>query len=75
MDLSKAVACIALLLIVLLCAGHAVAQTSPKKPVRAKSGCMIKPVMSEAELAACRRPGAEQKRPARRSGTTARSAG
>ena len=75
MELSKAVACIALLLIVLLCAGHAVAQTSARKPGKAKSGCVIKPVMNDAELAACRRPSAEQKRPARRSGTTARNAG
>jgi hypothetical protein len=75
MELSKAVACIALLLIVLLCAGHAVAQASARKPVKAKSACVIKPVMNDAELAACRRPSAEQKRPARRSGTTARNAG
>lgn len=62
MDLSKAVACTALVLIVLLSAGHALARNNTKN-VAARPAGEIKPAMSE------------QKRPGGRSGTTARSAG
>jgi hypothetical protein len=61
MDLSKTVACTALILMILLTAGHAFAQKSTRKAA-AKAPCLIKPLI-------------EQKLPARRSETTARSAG
>jgi hypothetical protein len=73
MDLSKTVACTALLLIVLLSAGHALAQSTPRKPVPKKPvACEIKPVMTDAEIEACRndakKPSARVSRSARRSG-------
>jgi hypothetical protein len=53
MELSKTVACTALLLVVVLSAGHALAQD--RKPGSKKpSSCVIKPVMTDAEISACR---------------------
>jgi hypothetical protein len=73
MDLSRTVACTALLLIVLLSAGHALAQAPSKKPVPKKPvACAIKPVMTDAEIDACRndakKPSVRVSRSARRSG-------
>jgi hypothetical protein len=63
MDLSKAVACTALLLVVILAAGHGLAQKTAAEPDAVKpQENAVKPVT-------------EQKRPAGRSGTAARSAG
>jgi hypothetical protein len=63
MDLSKAVAGTAVLLIVILAAGHGLAQKTAPEPAAVKPHeDAVKPVN-------------EQKRPAGRSGTTARSAG
>jgi hypothetical protein len=53
MDLSKTVACTALLLIIVLSAGHALAQMQAPRPDESKT-CVIKPVMSDAEIEVCR---------------------
>jgi hypothetical protein len=54
MDLSKAVACTALVLMIVLSAGHALADQKPAKKSTKPSPCVIKPVMTDAEIAACR---------------------
>lgn len=55
MDLSRTVACTALLLIVVLSTGHALAQKPAKGPVQKKAeACVIKPVMTDAQIEACR---------------------
>ena len=54
MDLSKTVACTALLLVIVLSAGHALAQIQAPPPDERKT-CVIKPVMSDAEIEACRK--------------------
>jgi hypothetical protein len=74
MDLSQTIACTALVLMVLISAGHALAQEpSGKAAAKKPAPCVVKPVMSDAETAACRPLGADQKRPARRLGNRARS--
>ena len=59
MDLSKTVACTALLFIVLLAAGHALAQGTLSERERQRiaefmAACTIKPVMTDAEIDKCR---------------------
>jgi hypothetical protein len=55
MELSKTVACTALILMILLAAGHALGQKSSRKAVSKKAlACVIKPVMTDAEIESCR---------------------
>ena len=59
MDLSKTVACAALLIVVVLAAGHALAQESLSERQKQRideftKACRIKPVMSDAEIEKCR---------------------
>jgi hypothetical protein len=59
MDLSKTVACTALVLVVVLAAGHALAQGTLSERERERQEqfmreCTIKPVMSDAEIDKCR---------------------
>lgn len=56
MDLSKTVACTALVLIVILSAGHALAQQKSAKRASGKKAevCVIKDVMTDAQIEACR---------------------
>ncbi|HEX6266055.1 MAG TPA: hypothetical protein VFZ81_04080 [Burkholderiales bacterium] len=59
MDLSKTVACTALVLVVVLAAGHALAQGTLSERERERQEqfmreCTIKPVMSDAEIDRCR---------------------
>jgi len=59
MDLSKTVACTAVLLVVLLAAGHALAQGSLSEREKERQeafmrACTIKAVMSDAEIDKCR---------------------
>jgi len=56
MDLSRTVACTALLLVVVLSAGHARAQNPAAKrsAVEKVEACVIKPVMTDAEIQTCR---------------------
>ncbi|HVL34166.1 MAG TPA: hypothetical protein VM489_00705 [Burkholderiales bacterium] len=53
MSLSNTVAFTALLIIVLLTAGHALAKGAGRAPAPA-GPCIIKPVMTDAEIDACR---------------------
>lgn len=53
MDLSKTVACTALVLVIVLSAGHALAQIQAPPRDETKT-CVIKPVMSDAEIEVCR---------------------
>ena len=59
MDLSKTVACTALVLVVVLAAGHALGQETLTEKERERQeafmrDCTIKPVMTDAEIAKCR---------------------
>jgi hypothetical protein len=59
MDLSKTVACTALVLVVVLAAGHALAQDTLSERERQRQeqfmrDCTIKPVMTDAEIEKCR---------------------
>lgn len=59
MDLTKTVACTALVLVVVLAAGHALAQGALSERDRERQEafmreCTIKPVMSDAEIEKCR---------------------
>jgi hypothetical protein len=59
MDLSKTVACTALVLVVVLAAGHALAQETLTERDRQRQdefmkACTIKPVMTDAEIEKCR---------------------
>jgi hypothetical protein len=59
MDLSKAVACTALVLVVLLATGHALARGMLSEREKASidaftKACTIKSVMSDAEIEKCR---------------------
>jgi hypothetical protein len=59
MDLSKTVACTALVLVVVLAAGHALAQGTLTRQERERidefmKACTIKPVMNDAEIAGCK---------------------
>jgi hypothetical protein len=56
MDLSKAVACTAVVLVVVLAAGHALGQSEPEKRKQEEfmAACKIKPVMSDDEIEKCR---------------------
>ena len=59
MDLSKTVACAALLIVVVLAAGHALAQESAADRQKQRiedftKACTIKSVMSDAEIEKCR---------------------
>jgi hypothetical protein len=59
MDLSKTVAFTALVLVVVLAAGHALAQETLSERERQRQeefmrDCMIKPVMTDAEIEKCR---------------------
>lgn len=59
MDLSRTVACTALVLVVLLAAGHALAQEALSEREKSRQEefmkvCTIKPVMSDAEIERCR---------------------
>lgn len=59
MDLSKTIACTALVLVVLLAAGHALARRAASEREEARKdqfmrACTIKPVMTDAEIEACR---------------------
>jgi len=55
MDLSRTVACTALLLVVVLSAGHALAQKPAKRSAgKQAQACTIKPVMTDAEIQTCR---------------------
>jgi hypothetical protein len=59
MDLSKTVACTALVLVVVLAAGHALAQETVTERERLRQEafmreCTIKPVMTDAEIEKCR---------------------
>ena len=59
MDLSRTVACTALLLVVVLAAGHALAQDALSERDKQRQeafmlACTIKPVMSDAEIEKCR---------------------
>jgi len=57
MELSKTVACTALVLVVVLAAGHALAQGSERERQRKEEfmkACTIKPVMNDAEIEKCK---------------------
>ena len=59
MDLTKTVACTALVLVVVLAAGHALAQGALSERDRQRQDafmreCTIKPVMTDAEIEKCR---------------------
>jgi hypothetical protein len=59
MDLTKTVACTALVLVVVLAAGHALAQGALSERERERQDafmreCTIKPVMTDAEIEKCR---------------------
>lgn len=59
MDLSKTVACTAFVLVVVLAAGHALAQQGLSERDRQRieefaAACTIKPVMSDLEIEKCR---------------------
>ena len=60
MDLSKTVACTALVLVVVLAAGHALAQETTltererQRQEEFHRDCHIKPVMTDAEIEKCR---------------------
>jgi hypothetical protein len=59
MDLSKTVACTALILLVLLAAGHALAQAGlserdKERQAEFMATCTIKSVMTDAEIDKCR---------------------
>lgn len=60
MDLSKTVACTALIFVVLLAAGHALAQQTLSEQEKERLDefvrlCTIKPVMTDAEIESCRK--------------------
>jgi len=59
MELSKTVACTALVLVVVLAAGHALAQGTLSERERQRKeeftkACTIKPVMNDAEIEKCK---------------------
>ena len=59
MDLSNTVACTALVLVVVLAAGHALAQETLSERERQRQeeftrDCTIKPVMTDVEIEKCR---------------------
>ncbi len=59
MELSKTVACTALVLVVVLAAGHALAQGNLTRQERQRidefmKACSIKPVMNDAEIDKCK---------------------
>lgn len=57
MDLSKTVACTALVFVVVLAAGHALAQDTERDKLRKEEfmkACTIKAVMSDDEIEKCR---------------------
>ena len=59
MELSKTVACTALVLVVVLAAGHALAQGTLSGREKQRSdefmkACTLKPVMNDAEIEKCR---------------------
>ena len=59
MELSKTVACTALVLVVVLAAGHALAQGNLTQQERQRidefmKACTIKPVMNDAEIDKCK---------------------
>jgi hypothetical protein len=59
MELSKTVACTALVLVVVLAAGHALAQGTLSERERQRNeefmkACTIKPVMKDAEIEKCK---------------------